>query len=68
MPTWTDSYDTLIMTFFFRYMQDLIKGGNLFIAMPPLYLVRKGKTERILLDREERDAAVKEMVRAKNLQ
>ncbi|HOF21645.1 MAG TPA: DNA topoisomerase subunit B, partial [Bacteroidales bacterium] len=34
---------TLIMTFFFRYMQDLIKGGNLFIATPPLYLVKKGK-------------------------
>lgn len=30
--------DTLIMTFFFRYMQDLIKGGYLYIAMPPLYL------------------------------
>ena len=32
---------TLIMTFFFRYMQDLIKNGHLYIATPPLYLVRK---------------------------
>ena len=33
---------TLIMTFFFRYMQDLIKGGNIYIATPPLYLIKKG--------------------------
>ncbi|WP_340114160.1 DNA topoisomerase (ATP-hydrolyzing) subunit B [Maribellus mangrovi] len=36
---------TLIMTFFFRYMNDLIKKGYLYIAAPPLYLVRKGKKE-----------------------
>ena len=57
--------DTLIMTFFFRYMQDLIKGGNLFIAMPPLYLVKKGKTERYCWTEEERDAAVNEMGQGK---
>ncbi len=37
--------DTLIMTFFFRYMQDLIKNGHLYIATPPLYLIKKGKKE-----------------------
>jgi DNA gyrase subunit B len=58
--------DTLIMTFFFRYMQDLIRGGNLFIAMPPLYLVKKGKTERYCWTEEEREAAVKEMGQGKD--
>jgi len=56
---------TLIMTFFFRYMQDLIKGGNLFIATPPLYLVKKGKSERYCWTEEEREAAVKEMGQGK---
>ncbi|MGD0583596.1 MAG: DNA topoisomerase (ATP-hydrolyzing) subunit B [Bacteroidales bacterium] len=57
---------TLIMTFFFRYMQDLIKGGNIFIATPPLYLVKKGKAERYCWNEEERDAAVKEMGQGKD--
>jgi len=57
---------TLIMTFFFRYMQDLIKGGNLFIATPPLYLVKKGKTERYCWTEEERESAVKEMGQGKD--
>ncbi len=56
---------TLIMTFFFRYMQDLIKGGNIFIATPPLYLVKKGKQERYCWTEEERDAAVVEMGQGK---
>jgi len=37
---------TLIMTFFFRYMRDLIKNGYLYIATPPLYLCKKGKNEQ----------------------
>ncbi|MBN2667086.1 MAG: DNA topoisomerase (ATP-hydrolyzing) subunit B [Bacteroidales bacterium] len=57
--------DTLIMTFFFRYMQDLIKGGYLYIAMPPLYLVKKGKNERYCWTEEEREAAVREFGQGK---
>jgi DNA gyrase subunit B len=57
---------TLIMTFFFRYMQDLIKGGNIFIATPPLYLVKKGKAERYCWSEEEREAAVREMGQGKD--
>ncbi len=56
---------TLIMTFFFRYMQDLIRGGNLFIATPPLYLVKKGKAEKYCWSDEEMAAAVKEMGQGK---
>lgn len=56
---------TLIMTFFFRYMMDLIKGGNIYIATPPLYLVKKGKAERYCWTEEERDAAVLEMGQGK---
>jgi len=57
---------TLIMTFFFRYMQDLIKGGNIYIATPPLYLVKKGKSERYCWTEEEREAAVTEMGQGKD--
>jgi DNA gyrase subunit B len=52
---------TLIMTFFFRYMVELIKNGNIYIATPPLYLVKKGKSEKYCWSDDERDAAVAEM-------
>jgi len=57
---------TLIMTFFFRYMQDLIRLGNLFIATPPLYLVKKGKTEKYCWSEEEREASVRELGQGKD--
>jgi DNA gyrase subunit B len=52
---------TLIMTFFFRYMNELIKNGYLYIATPPLYLIRKGKNERYCWSEEEREAFIKEV-------
>ncbi len=45
---------TLIMTFFFRFMKDLIKNGYLYIATPPLYLVRKGKKEEYAWSDQQR--------------
>jgi DNA gyrase subunit B len=51
---------TLIMTFLFRYMTELIQEGYLYIATPPLYLIRKGKNERYCWSEDERIATVKE--------
>lgn len=51
---------TLIMTFFFRYMNDLIVNGHLFIATPPLYLIKKGRQERYCWNEEERENTVAE--------
>ncbi len=54
---------TLIMTFFFRYMTELIQEGYLYIATPPLYLVRKGKNERYCWSEEERKSTMKEFAK-----
>ncbi|MBO4875811.1 MAG: DNA topoisomerase (ATP-hydrolyzing) subunit B [Bacteroidales bacterium] len=52
---------TLIMTFFFRYMRPIIEKGYLYIAMPPLYLVKKGNVGKYAWTEEERVALVNEM-------
>ena len=49
---------TLILTFFFRYMRDLIEAGHVYIATPPLYLVKKGAKKSYAWDDKERDGIV----------
>jgi DNA gyrase subunit B len=52
---------TLIMTFFFRYMKELIENGYLYIATPPLYLVKKGKQAKYAWDDDQRKNYVDQM-------
>src|SRR5512140_2526746 len=44
---------TLLLTFFFRHMQDLIKRGNVFVAQPPLYRIKRGKSEKYIKNEGE---------------
>ena len=52
---------TLILTFFFRYMKALIEAGYVYIAAPPLYLVKKGKEQEYCWNDQQRDIAVQRL-------
>jgi DNA gyrase subunit B len=54
---------TLILTFCFRYMKELIENGYVYIASPPLYLVKKGNDQRYCWNDEQRIAAIKEIAK-----
>src|SRR3989454_6445406 len=55
------SIRTLLLTFFYKEMKDLIDAGYIYIAQPPLYRVAKGKEEYYAYDEKERDAYVKRL-------
>ena len=60
--------ETLILTFFFRYMRELIEGGHVYIATPPLYLVKKGAKKRYAWTDKERDEISQEFGGGTNIQ
>ncbi|CEN33559.1 DNA topoisomerase (ATP-hydrolyzing) subunit B [Capnocytophaga cynodegmi] len=59
---------TLILTFFFRYMRELIESGYVFIATPPLYLVKKGNKKEYAWNDKERDRLTEEFGGGTNIQ
>src|ERR1035437_8106816 len=57
---------TLILTFFFRYMKPLVENGHIYIAQPPLYLVKKGKEQQYCWNDQQREAATLALAKGGN--
>jgi len=56
---------TLLMTFFFRFMKPLVENGHLYVATPPLYLIKRGKVERYCWTEEQRLQIIEELGKGK---
>ncbi len=59
---------TLLLTFFYRYMKDLITSGRIYIAQPPLYKIKRGKSEMYAFDDEERDKILAQIRKDRNIE
>src|SRR5690606_20311310 len=57
---------TLILTFFFRYMRKLVDEGRIFIAQPPLYLMKKGKEQEYCWNDQQREIAIERLAKGGN--
>ena len=58
---------TLLLTFFFRFLKSLIEKGYVYIATPPLYLLKRGKDQRYCWDESQRDRIIEEMKGGKDV-
>jgi len=57
---------TLLLTFFFRYMREVVEGGYVYLAKPPLYSINRGQKKTYAYDDEERDRILQEIIAAKS--
>jgi DNA gyrase subunit B len=57
---------TLLLTFLFRYMKEVVDGGHVYLAKPPLYSINRGQKKTYAYDEEERDRILEEIVAGKN--
>ena len=56
---------TLLLTFFFRYMRDVVEGGYVYLAKPPLYSINKGQNKIYAYDEQEKDRVLNEIIAEK---